>query len=131
MAGGGGGGVGLLSEFYATLRDTPVPSTIKFDVLSLNVMSVLIRFQLTAQLTQQEALLEQQKLKLRLQQQNLLQQQLEQQLQDYQRQLSDMYGPAEAPGRPSVPGVGALERVSLEELLPGGPPMSLADSVST
>jgi len=59
---------------------------------------------------------------------------LEQQLQDYQRQLAEIYGTAEAPGRPLAPGLGALERVSLEEPSPEGAPYdgvsSLADSVS-
>ena len=76
----------------------------------IKVDKPVIFFQVTAPLTHQEALLEQQKLKLKLQQQTLLQQQLEQQLQEYQRQLTNIYGPAGAPGGPSVPGLGTLEQ---------------------
>ncbi|PFX25843.1 uncharacterized protein LOC111329743 isoform X2 [Stylophora pistillata] len=72
----------------------------------------------TAQLSQQEALLEQQKLKLQLQQQNLLQQQLEQQLQDYQRQLADIYGHVDMDEGLSVPD----QRSTLEEPFTHSPP---------
>ncbi|KAL9965793.1 hypothetical protein ACROYT_G029640 [Oculina patagonica] len=83
----------------------------------------------TAQLSQQEALLEQQKLKLQLQQQNLLQQQLEQQLQDYQRQLADIYGHVDVPEGPLAPGVRSLERMTLEEPFSGRAPYEEGSSL--
>lgn len=69
----------------------------------------------TVWLSQQEALLEQEKLKLRLQQQTVRQQQLEQELQLYQKQLSGIYGPAAVPKESFRPGLRATETEFLEE----------------
>ncbi|KAK2573477.1 Centrosomal protein of 295 kDa [Acropora cervicornis] len=67
----------------------------------------------SAQLTQQDALLEQEKLKLRLQQQTLRQQQLEQELQYYHKQLTRVYGHAEVPTRSLEPGLDNSQTDSL------------------